>query len=63
MNLQSDFVTAKKCPTNVLSKLLFLGHLTNLVGHCPCPTVICSPGRGEKIVSDNSKFIRSSEGG
>ena len=44
MNLQSDFVTAKKCinvtiyffdRTNVRSKLLLLGHLPNLVGHCP----------------------------
>jgi hypothetical protein len=38
----SDFVTAKKmhltifCDrTNVRSKLFLLGHLSNLVGHCP----------------------------
>jgi hypothetical protein len=44
VNFQSDFVTAKKmynvtiffCDlTNVRSKLLLLGHLPNLVGHCP----------------------------
>ena len=44
MNLQSDFVKAKKMynvtiyffdRTNVRSKLLLLGHLPNLVGQCP----------------------------
>jgi hypothetical protein len=42
VNLQSDFVTAKNvcdnffCDrTNVRSKLLLLGHLPNLIGHCP----------------------------
>ena len=59
MNLQSEFVIAKKCvwqiffvigPCNVRSKLLLLGHLPNLVGQCPMSDSNLQPwGRQKKM--------------